>query len=133
MADLSNFAQWDPGVISAVQVEGDGIALGSAYDVEVNSVGRSMTLTYRVTEIDAPHRLVAVAETSNLTSDDTITVIADGDGSVVSYDAVLKLTGPGGLLGLFDPVLQLAFNRIGEKAVAGMVTALDGERVAQPA
>jgi carbon monoxide dehydrogenase subunit G len=133
MADLSNFAQWDPGVVSSTQVQGNGIELGAAYDVEVKGVAGNITMRYHITEIDQPDHLVAKAETSLLTSVDTVTVEADGDGSLVTYDAVLTMGGPFGVLGLFDPLLQQAFNRIGEKAAAGMVDALDGERVTQPA
>ncbi len=71
MADLTNFAEWDPGVVSSVQVEGDGIELDAGYDVTVRGFRGPMTLRYRVTELDAPRRLVARAKTSLLTSDDT--------------------------------------------------------------
>jgi len=45
---------------------------------------------------------------------------------VVTYDAILTLRGP---LGLFDPLLRLAFGRIGDRAAAGMRKALRGTEV----
>ena len=64
-----------------------------------------------------------------LTSLDTITVVGDGSGSVVTYDAELTLNGP---LRLADPLLGLSFKRIGDRAAAGLIRALDGERVTDP-
>jgi hypothetical protein len=126
MADLTNFEKWDPGVVSARQVQGEGPGPDAAFEVEVKSVGGSMTLVYRTTEYDAPTKVRAVAESSRLVSDDTIIVQPDGDGSLVTYDATLRLKG---VLGLFDPVLGLTFKRIGDRAANGLVAALDGAKV----
>ncbi len=133
MADLSNFAEWDPGVQRAEQVEGDGPGTDAAFDVAVKGIGRPLVLRYRLTEYEPPEQVVARAKTSLLTSLDTVTVrpdgSGDGSGSVVTYDAVLTLNGP---LGLADPLLGLAFKRIGDRAADGLVRALDGERTDEP-
>ena len=72
---------------------------------------------------------MARAENGTIVSLDTITVEGDEEGSVVTYDAELTLKGP---LQVFDPLLRLAFNRIGDKAARGLVAALEGERVEEP-
>lgn len=130
MADLSNFALWDPGVDRVEQVSGDGPGPEAAFDVAVKTFGRSITLRYDTVTYDAPTTVVAVAENKLLTSHDTITVTGDESGSVVTYDAVLKLKG---VFGLADPLLGLSFRSIGDRAAAGLVAALDGERVPEPA
>ena len=130
MADLKNFAEWDPGVDHVNQVNGDGGAPDAAFDVAVKAFGRSITLRYDTTTYDAPTTIIAFAESSVLTSLDTITVAPDGSGSIVTYDAVLKLKGP---LGLADPLLGLSFKKIGDRAGEGLVVALAGERVLEPA
>ena len=130
MADLSNFAEWDPGVDHAEQVQGDGPGIDAAFDVAVKAIRRSLTLRYQITDYDPPDKVVARAESRLLTSLDTITVRGDGDGSVVTYDAELKLNG---ILGVADPLLGLSFKRIGDRAAAGLVRALDGEKVEEPA
>lgn len=127
VADLRNFAEWDPGVISSELREGDEPGLDAVFRVRVKAVGGPMTLDYRVQRYDRPDVVVAVAKNRRLTSDDTITVRADGDGTIVTYDAVLTLNG---LLRVADPLLSLAFGRIGDRATAGLVEALAGERVA---
>lgn len=126
MADLTNFAAWDPGVVKAEQVVGHGPGPDAAFEVQVKAVGGPMTLTYDTTEYDPPTKVRAVATSSRLTSDDTITVQPDGTGSIVTYDAKLELNG---VLRVFDPLLGLAFRRIGDRAATGLVAALDGERV----
>lgn len=127
MADLTNFAEWDPGVDRVEQVEGDGAGPGAAFDVAVKVPFRTMTLRYKTVAYDVPSTTATVvAENGLLTSKDTITVEADSDGSIVTYDAELKLKG---LFGLSDPLLNLTFNQIGDRAAAGLVEALSGERV----
>jgi carbon monoxide dehydrogenase subunit G len=131
MADLTNFVEWDPGVEQVEQVEGDGAGPGASFDVAVKVPGRTMTLRYDTTAFDdASATMTAYAENAWLTSEDTITVEADGDGSIVTYDAELRLKG---VLGVSDALLGLAFNRIGDRAAAGLVDALNGERVAASA
>ncbi|HSM65648.1 MAG TPA: SRPBCC family protein [Ilumatobacteraceae bacterium] len=128
MADLRNFAEWDPGVDRVEQVTGDGGGPGAAFDVSVKVPGRTMTLRYDTIAFDAASTtMTAFAENAWLTSEDTIIVESDGDGSIVTYDAVLRLKG---LLGLSDPLLRLTFGQIGDRAAAGLVDALAGERVA---
>lgn len=127
MADLTNFARWDPGVRAARQVHGDEPGIGSAYDIDVVGVVGSLTLRYEVTAFDEPTRFVARARSALLTSVDTISVEGDGDGSIVIYDADLTFNG---LLGVANPVLGIAFTIIGDRAASGLTRALGGERVA---
>lgn len=126
MADLRNFAVWDPGVTKVVQVRGEGGGPQSVFDVDVKSVGGTTTLQYVTTSYDEPRRVQVEARSSLLTSIDRIDVVADGDGSLVTYDAELRLNGP---LALFDLGLRMAFRRIGDRAAAGLERALGGERV----
>jgi len=122
MADLRNFAEWDPGVKSSKISKGTEPGLNTEYDVTVALT----TLTYVTKEFDRPRRTVAEANSSVLRSYDVIEVTPTSDGCEVLYDAELTLNGP---LALADPLLALAFNRIGDKAAAGMVDALDGKKL----
>jgi carbon monoxide dehydrogenase subunit G len=123
MADLRNFAAWDPGVRTAVQVDGEGGGADGVFDVTVKNPGKDLTLRYRTREFEAPRFVRVVATSTMFTSDDRITVVPDGDGSLVTYDAELRLNGP---LRLADPLLKLTFGRIGDRAAAGLRAALDG-------
>ena len=124
MADLRNFAEWDPGVKAVRQVQGAGGGPDSVFDVTVAGIGRDLTLRYLTEEYDAPRNLLVVARSSVFTSIDRITVEPDGTGSVVTYDADLRLNG---VLRVGDLGLRLMFGQIGERAAAGLRRALGAQ------
>lgn len=117
MADLRNFANWDPGVLTVTQVAGDGAGMGSSFDVAVKSVGGGTVLRYETLEYDEPGNLLVEARNSKFTSIDRITVVAKDEGSIVTYAAELLLNG---CLSPLNPLLGLVFNRIGDRAAAGL-------------
>ena len=123
MADLRNFAAWDPGVREVAQTVGEGGGSNGVFDVTIKSTPKDLVLTYRTVRFDPPDVVRAVAENRFLVSDDTIRVTPDGEGSVVEYDAELSLKG---VLGVADLGLRLVFGRIGDRAAAGLRTALEG-------
>jgi carbon monoxide dehydrogenase subunit G len=122
MADLRHFAEWDPGVKKAVQVEGDGAGPDSVFDVSVSGT----TLRYRTIEFDAPSSLLVRAESRTLVSTDRVAISETDDGTLVVYDADLRLKS---VLGLFDPLMKLAFGRIGDRAAEGLRRVLHGTEV----
>ena len=122
MADFRNVAAWDPGVSSAVQVEGDGPEVGARYEVKASGA----ELTYVVLEYDAPERIVLEAKNTLIRSYDIIAVEERSDGCDVTYDATLELNGP---LAIGDFAFGLIFNKIGDKASAGMIERLDGTKI----
>lgn len=123
MADLRNFQKWDPGVTQVEQVVGDGGGSDAEFDVTVKGFTGPMTLRYRTVEHLPSSRVVARADSERLTSLDIITVEPHDRGSVVTYDAQLMI---GGALRIADPLLGLAFRRIGDRAARGLAAALDG-------
>jgi carbon monoxide dehydrogenase subunit G len=123
MADLRNFAIWDPGVSSVRLVKGAGPGLGAAFDVDVDAGPRTITLRYETTEFRRPERLVVVAATPTLISSDEIVVERDPGGATVTYRADLTLRG---VLRFADPLLATAFRRIGDRAARGLRHTLAG-------
>ena len=117
MADLRNFANWDPGVLTVTQIAGDGAGPESSFDVTVKSVGGGTVLRYETVEYDEPGNLLVKARNSSFTSIDRITIVARGEGSLVTYSAELLLNG---WLSPFNPLLGLVFNRIGDRAAVGL-------------
>ncbi len=125
-AHLSRFdraAEWDPGVASGEMLTTGPVGVGSRFRVVTRFAGRSMPLEYAVVEFDAPTRIVLRAETAMLRSVDTITLsrddamTGDGQGTRVEYDARLDAKG---VLRIADPLIALAFRRIGDRAAAGL-------------
>jgi hypothetical protein len=117
MADLRNFANWDPGVLDVTQVAGDGAGPESSFDVTVKSIGGGTVLRYETVEYDQPGNLLVKARNSRFTSIDRITVVAKDEGSIVTYSAELLLNG---CLSPLNLLLGLVFNRIGDRAAVGL-------------
>lgn len=117
LADFSNTADWDPGVMRASRLDAGVLKVGSSFAVEVKVGPRSLPMTYVIRRFDAPRLLQLTAEEKLFDSLDTITVEPDGEGCRVTYAAVLSLRGPGRFL---DPLLQLLFSRVSDRAAVGL-------------
>ena len=108
----------------------DGVVPARAFgfmadvDVVVRAGPRRLVLRYAVEEWEAPRRLLLVARTATLRSVDEIRVEPADGGAVVTYDARLDLRG---LLSAGNPLLSLVFRRVGDRAAAGLRSALGGE------
>ncbi len=126
MADLRNFARWDPGVRNVTQTVGDGGGAASVFEVIIAGVPKDIMLTYRTVEYDAPRHVLVLARSRVFTSEDRIAITPDGDGSIVEYDAQLRFNG---VLRFADLALRPFFNRIADRAVNGLCGALQGSKV----
>ena len=123
LSDFSTTREWDPGVADARRLDDGPIAVGSRFEVVADFMGRKTPLTYAVVAYDAPNSITLRGENATVVSLDTIAFEPTAAGGTrVSYDADLTLKGP---LRLGDPLLKLIFGRIGDRAVAGLRTALD--------
>lgn len=121
LATFSNAAQWDPGVLSAEQLDPGPVRIGTRFRLVVPFLGRRLALTYVVTRY-APAGMIALEAVSRLLRlVDWIEVAPDGNGATVSYDADVRLRGP---LRLLDPLLQRGFGAVGDRATAGLAAAL---------
>ena len=123
IADFRTVAEWDPGVSSSTLPSGVEPGVGATYSVKAGFVD----LEYETLEFDPPTRTVLEAVSSTLRSYDVISFApVDGGGTDVTYDATLELRG---LLSPFGLGLGLVFDRIGDKAAAGLAKHLTGEIV----
>ena len=117
LSDFSTTEQWDPGVVEAKRVTGAAIGQGTEFRLVAEFLGRKNELTYQIVEHDPPHAVTFRGENSTVVSRDRITFESTAGGTRVTYDADLA---PKGLLRIADPLLALAFNRVGERALAGL-------------
>jgi hypothetical protein len=123
LSDFSTSAEWDPGVMEAERLGAGAIAEGTEFRLVAEFLGRRTPLTYRVVEHEPPRAVTFVGENATVVSHDRISFEAIAGGTRVSYDADLRLKGP---LKLADPLLALAFNRVGDRALKGLRAVLTG-------
>jgi carbon monoxide dehydrogenase subunit G len=126
VADVTNFETWDPGTVQAERLgEGENtpFGVGARYRVVAAFFGRRIDFDYVVEEYDEPRRIVLVGRSKSVTSRDTISIEPSGDGSAITYDAELRLSGA---MRVFDKGLQVAFTNIGTRAAEGLRKALGG-------
>jgi carbon monoxide dehydrogenase subunit G len=122
VADVTTFVDWDPGVLDASQVAGDGPGPTAAYELTVRGLRGSIDLRYDVNEFVPPNRLFLVADTGVVRLEDEIAIEPDGDGSEVTYRSDLRF---GGFYSIANPVLSLAFKVVGWRAAQGLRSYLD--------
>jgi hypothetical protein len=121
MADFSNAPEWDQNTKSSDLVEGDPYEVGARYRVVTGFAGRDLTLTYETITIERPNLVVLKSGTGMAEIKDVIAFEADGEGSVVSYEANIL---PHGVAKVLDPVFALIFKRVGDRAAESLKAAL---------
>lgn len=117
MASFDNALEWDPSVVEARRLDSSELGRGSTFAVVSMFAGRRVPLRYAITEFVAGRRVVLEAWTGSFGSVDTITVVAAGTGSQVTYEARLVFKG---IARIADPLMQLVFTRVGRKADASL-------------
>jgi len=117
LGDFSTSVEWDPGVVEAARVGAGAVGDGTEFRLVAEFLGRKTPLTYRIVEYEPPRAATFVGENAPVVSHDRIPLEATATGTRVTYDADLRLKG---LLGVVDPLLRLAFNRVGDRALAGL-------------
>lgn len=122
VADWSRQAEWDPNTVSARRIGEGGPEVGARYALQVKVGPRSTLMEYRITELEAPSRIVLVGEGGGIRAEDVITFTEVPGGTRVDYRADIELDG---LLGLVQPLLGRGFSAIGRQAVEGLQRELD--------
>jgi len=121
LSDFSTTEEWDPGVVEAERLGEGPVAMGTEFRLVAEFLGRKSTLVYEVVEFEPGEAVTVRGENTTVVSLDRITFERVGAGTRVSYDAELTLKGP---LRLADPLLGLAFRRVGDRALDGLQTTL---------
>ena len=117
LSDFSNTEEWDPGTVHAERVGRGPVGEGSEFQLVAAFLGRNRAITYRVVHYDPPNGVSFRGENSTVVSLDRVTLEPTHAGTRIAYHADLALKGP---LKLADPLLAVAFKRVGDQALAGM-------------
>jgi len=122
LSDFSNAREWDPGVVEAERVTGQEVGLGTRFSLIARFLGRHNQLTYRIVEFQPPRSVTFLGENRSVVSRDRIVFEPGAAGTRITYDAELTMKG---LFKFLDPLLGLAFKRVGDRAVVGMSRVLE--------
>jgi carbon monoxide dehydrogenase subunit G len=125
LSDFSTTEEWDPGVIEAERLGEGPVREGTEFRLLARFLGRKTPLTYRIVEYDPPRAVTFRGESSTVVSLDRITFEPSNGGTRITYDADLALKGA---LKLADPLLRIAFKRVGDRALSGLRSTLEAGR-----
>ena len=121
IADFQSAAQWDPGVAHARRLDAGPLRVGSTYELGIRMGSRVVPMTYRITLLERPTRVVLEGEGSNVSATDDIRFLRVPDGTTVDYTADIRLDG---WLRLIRPFVGGRIAKIGRDAAAGMTRTL---------
>lgn len=107
LKDFEHATQWDPGTTSCERIDSGPVAEGAFWHNVSKVLGVRTELTYKLEEL-SDHQVVFVGENQSSRTVDTITVDAQGSGSVITYVADLEMLGTAKLL---SPVLKVVFEK----------------------
>ena len=129
LSDFSTTQEWDPGVVAARRLDDGPVRQGSEFELQARFLGRTNVLVYRIVEFTPGKAVTLRGENATVVSLDRISFETTGSATRVTYDAELTLKGP---LRVADPLLGLAFTRVGDRALSGLRATLarraSGER-----
>lgn len=117
LSDFSTTEEWDPGVVEAERLGDAPVGAGTEFRLVADFLGRKTALTYRIVEFEPGKAVTLRGENATVVSLDRMTFEPSDGGTRVTYDADLALKGP---LRIADPLLGLAFDRVGDRALDGL-------------
>jgi len=117
LSDFSTTQEWDPGVVAAQRLGDAPVGEGTEFRLVAEFLGRKTALTYRIVAFEPGKSVTLRGENATVVSLDRITVEPSDGGTRITYDADLALKGP---LRMADPLLGLAFRRVGDRALEGL-------------
>jgi len=117
LAQFQHSAEWDPGIVEARRLDDGPLAVGSRFEIIVSFLGRRIRMEYTLVAHEPPHRIVLRGTGGAVVSVDEITFTPRPDGTRITYDARLELSG---LARLANPLLDLVFQRLGAAASRGL-------------
>ena len=121
IGDFSNIVDWDPGITASEKIGSDPVNVGTEFAVVSNFAGRALPLTYVVESWNPPDQVVLFTTTSRFDGRDTISFRDVAGGTEVDYVAEFTFKG---VMRLAEPFLKRSFDKIGRKAMDGIVDAV---------
>lgn len=122
LADFTNTAEWDPGVLRAEKTSAGEVGPASTFRLITDFKGREIPVDYEIASYDPPNRLVFVGDGKRFEGTDDIQLSPAGeDGTRVTWTADFKMKG---LASMLEPFLRGTFEDISQHAMDGLADTL---------
>lgn len=122
IANFAKAAEWDPNVATSAQREPGSVAVGTIFDLLVESSGRSIPLAYVVVTYDPPRTIVLEAQSAQFATHDEYRIVPLGAGCRVEYEATIEMKG---MLRAVEKIVAPRFSASADAAIAGLRVALE--------
>ncbi|HEY6629517.1 MAG TPA: SRPBCC family protein [Acidimicrobiia bacterium] len=122
-ADFSNIENWDPGVARSAKVGVEAVGVGTRFDLDVKFGSRIVPMTYEVTVYEPPKRVVLVGTGDTVGAIDEIRFSSQNGRTIIDYTADIEFRN---FIRFLTPFMGSTMRKVGERALDGLVTALDG-------
>jgi carbon monoxide dehydrogenase subunit G len=122
-ADFANIADWDPGVVSSRRVGGGPVGVGARYDLQVRFGSSVGPMDYEITVYEPPDRVIIVGRGEKVDAVDEIRFERADGKTRIDYTADLDFKG---LMRWLVPFAGGTLRKVGERALDGLVRALEG-------
>lgn len=120
-ANFSRIEEWDPGVASSKKLSDGAVGVGTESEVVVAFGPRRIPMRYVVTAYQPNEQVVLYGEGGGISGTDTISFVAEGSGTRITYQADLDGIASSSLA---KRLIQPVMDRVGRKAVDGLQRAL---------
>ncbi|MGA8040687.1 MAG: SRPBCC family protein [Acidimicrobiia bacterium] len=121
-ADFSNIENWDPGVVASKRLDDGPLRVGSKFELQVKFAGGVVPMTYEINRLDPGERVVLIGKGEKLDAIDEISFSDEGDSTLIDYTADINLHN---FMRYLGPLIAPAMRKVGERALDGLVTALE--------
>lgn len=117
LRDFRSTEDWDPGTVRTTRDEGDG-GVGTVYANESRFAGRTVQLSYVVTELVPDEVIELRGDGPSVVTSDRMSLRALPDGGTeVTYRAEFRFSG---LAGAVSPLLRPLLKRLGDEAESNL-------------
>ena len=122
ISDFRHASLWDPRTRTVKKLTDGPIGQGTRFLLYGEFLGRPLELPYEIVLYDRPLCLVFAGESAILRYRERVTFKPEAGGTCIEYDATASLKS---IFALGNPILALIYQRIGNDATSGILSALD--------
>ena len=123
-SDFTFLPEWDPSATHARKCTPGAVGIGTRYAIGLQGFGRRLPMTYTVTEMDPPHKVVLEGVGETFSATDTLTFTEKGPHTRILYEADIRLPP---FPEIFRPLIRYLLENMASRSMGGLFRALQPE------